>query len=343
MVANFGSSQSYLNIKNNKIVPINGKIYHGAFADFGGEEDQVSLEKIKDLDKLLSKHLGLITFSVNWNNKLTFPAKKLQIISKYNAIPIVRLMPRDNFDPPSHSKPSKYSLSSILNGKWDKDIYLFAKKTSKFKKPIFIDFAPEMNGDWFHWSGKWNGGKSSNKYGSAQLPDGPERFRDAYRHIIDIFRINKATNVTWIFHPDASGIQDSNWNKIQNYYPGDDYIDWLGVSIYGSTIEKDQVQSFNSKMKASYDSLVKLNSKSPIILSEFGVSEKRSDSWLKANWLHNAFRDILSGKYKNLYGINYWHEDWKDEKANFARLKIDSSNQALSVYRKFIHFHTFVP
>ena len=32
------------------------------------------------------------------------------------------------------------------------------------------------------------------------FPDGPERFRDAYRHIIDLFRKEGVKNITWCFH-----------------------------------------------------------------------------------------------------------------------------------------------
>ena len=40
----------------------------------------------------------------------------------------------------------------------------------------------------------------TNGYGDPYFPDGPERFRDAYRHIIDLFRKEDVKNITWCFH-----------------------------------------------------------------------------------------------------------------------------------------------
>ena len=66
---------------------------------------------------------------------------------------------------------------------------------------MLIDFALEMKGDCFPWSGYWNGGGETAGYGDPDYPDGPERYRDAYRHLVELFREERIENVTRFFHP----------------------------------------------------------------------------------------------------------------------------------------------
>lgn len=79
-----------------------------------------------------------------------------------------------------------YSLQNIIDGKFDTELRQYAQDAKKFSTPLLIEFGTEMNGDWFPWSGTYN--------------EGPIVFRDAYRHIIDIFNQEGANNVTWFFH-----------------------------------------------------------------------------------------------------------------------------------------------
>jgi hypothetical protein len=80
-----------------------------------------------------------------------------------------------------------------------------------------IEFGTEVNRSWFPWNATWNGGQSTDQYGDPQAPDGAERFRDAYRGIIDLFRAEGVNNVTWVFHVDATNSSENSWNDIDGY------------------------------------------------------------------------------------------------------------------------------
>ena len=69
-------------------------------------------------------------------------------------------------------------------------------------------------------------------YGDPTFPDGPERFRDAFRHFVRLFREEGATNVTWVFHMVQWYAPDRG--PFANYYPGDEYVDWLALSTFGT-------------------------------------------------------------------------------------------------------------
>ncbi len=62
----------------------------------------------------------------------------------------------------------------------------------------------------------WNGAGQADGYGDSTCPDGAERFRDAYRHLVTLFREEGATNVTWFFHADAYR-QGDWWNELSHY------------------------------------------------------------------------------------------------------------------------------
>jgi hypothetical protein len=55
--------------------------------------------------------------------------------------------------------------------------------------PLLVEYGTEMNGRWFSWNGVWNGLGVTRGYGDNEEPDGPERFRDAYRYLIDVCRM----------------------------------------------------------------------------------------------------------------------------------------------------------
>ncbi len=256
--------------QNNKLIEAEKGIYHSAFPDFGGTEDVVSRESILAFETLVKKNIIWAYFSNNWYNKIQFPKTEVDIIKNSGKIPFIRLMPRTNFD--EGGPDPNYTMQRIIDGSFDKELIQWAKDAAATGIPLLAEFGTEMNGNWFPWNGQYNGAEITNEYGNLTLPDGPERFRDAYRHIIDICRQNGASNITWFFHVDAYGEPDTEWNQIVNYYPGDDYIDWLGVSIYGPQESDEDYQEFEEILNDIYPKLNSLADK-PIAILEFAVTE----------------------------------------------------------------------
>ena len=315
-------------------------VYLGAYPDFGGYEDLVTSKKLADFKKLTGSSIAWAAFSDNWGkSKITFPAKSVQIIHNAGIVPYIRLMPRSSLEE-SYSRPDPvYSLDNIINGKFDPQLKKWARAAKKSNIPLIIDFAPEMNGNWFPWSGSINGAGTKNKYGNPKIADGPEKYRDAYRHIINIFRQEKVTKVTWVFHVDAYNTPEKSWNNYQAYYPGDNYIDWVGVSTYGAQTPDEDWETFNQVMSFSYPKLIKVSSKKPLAILEFGVTEKGNK---KAKWIADALTSIKKGRYSRIKAISYWHENWKNEDGSTSRLRLDSSKNVLNTYKNQIKSTFFV-
>ncbi len=255
---------------NNKLIAPSNSIYHSAFPDFGATEDIVSADRIFDYEKLAGKKIVWAYFSNNWIDSIYFPLQEVERIHNAGRIAFIRLMPRSNFD--VGCPDSVYTMQKIIDGYFDAELKKWASDASKLGFPILCEFGTEVNGDWFSWNAKYNGANDCTGYGNPDLPDGAERFRDAYRHIINICRENNATNITWFFHVDAQGEPQKEWNAIKYYYPGDEYIDWLGVSIYGPQEKTDDYIPFSELLEQIYPVLTNLSER-PIAILEFGVTE----------------------------------------------------------------------
>ncbi len=258
-------------LKNDKLLAPDSGIYHSAFPDFGGTEDIVTTDRINEFVNLAGKDIVWAYFSNNWIEGINFPTKAVLTISSTGKIPFIRLMPRTSFD--EYTADSVYTMQKIIDGDFDKELTQWAKDAANTGIPLLAEFGTEVNGSWFPWNGLYNGGGKTDAYGDPKFPDGPERFRDAYRHIINICRKNGATNITWFFHIDADTEPNEKWNYFENYYPGDNYIDWIGVSVYGPQEKNDEWHEFPEILDKVYQRMANLTNK-PMAILEFGIAEQ---------------------------------------------------------------------
>ncbi len=258
------------NISANKLLaPILG-IYHAAYPDFGGTEDVVTAERMSNFETLVNKNIVWAYFSNNWYDAIQFPSAEVSTINSAGKMPFIRIMPRSNFD--EGGPDPTYTMQKIIDGDFDVALKQWAIDASNTNIPLLVEFGTEVNGNWFPWNGQYNGAGETSGYGDPNLFDGVERFRDAYRHIIDMCNANGASNITWFFHVDAYSEPNETWNTIDLYYPGDNYIDWLGVSVYGPQKNGEDYQEFADIMNDIYPALSNLSDK-PIAVLEFAITE----------------------------------------------------------------------
>ncbi len=313
--------------------PTQNSIYFGAFPDFGGSEDNVSTKRIEDFEELIEKKPLWAYFSQNWYNGIVYPKEAIETIHKQGIIPFVRLMPRSSEE--QFIQEKNFTMERIINGKFDNELRVWAREAKIDNIPLLIDFAVEPNGDWFSWSGIFNGKDTKDRYGDREYYDGAERYRDAYRHIIDIFREERVTHITWFFHADIYSMPKAEWNRAKLYYPGDNYIDWIGVSIYGPQHPKEEYwESMSEILQERATTITEISDSKPIALLEFGVTDHHPLG-SKSEWLVDAFETILSGEYIDFKAISYWHESWEEEDNLFATIRIDSSDESLETFKAY--------
>jgi hypothetical protein len=61
------------------------------------------------------------------------------------------------------------------------------------------------------------------------IPLAASKYIAAWRHVVGIFRSVGATNVRWVWAPGRKAYADGVWKQ---FYPGDGYVDWIGMDYY---------------------------------------------------------------------------------------------------------------
>lgn len=311
-----------------KLLPPAQGAYFGAKPGWGIEppagDDAVDVAHL-DAFESAGRPIVLTAFSQTWHDGLPFPAAKIHLIWSHGEVPIVRIFstPTEDFGPtalPLDQYPGPITHSTIVAGQHDAEIKAWADAARATNIPIGIDYDPEMNNA-HPWGGRFDGGKTTNRYGDPSWPDGPELFRDAFRHIVTIFRQEGATNVTFYFQVDApysyvEGSYSEPFERYHWYYPGDDYVDWIGFSIYGLPNQPDgSHESFEQKLQTwhddswpgAYADLTSLSSR-PLAINEMGFFKMPSEQ-AKADWVAQASAAIQSGRYPRIGYIHWWGDN----------------------------------
>jgi hypothetical protein len=288
--------------------PPAGRLYHGLFFDEtpAGSDDasehDVTPEDVARYETAVGKKTAWIYFSDNWFESRRFPLATCDWIHRLGKVPYVRLMLRSDTDQERAEK--RFTLSKIIAGDFDNDLRAWARDGKSFGSPVLIEWGTEPNGDWFSWNGKWNGDEE----------EGPSRYITAYRHIVDVMRSEGAENLQWIWHVNWLDQPDAKWNRFENYYPGDEYCDWLALSAYGPLTPRatDGAENFRFKMREAYPRLTKVAPGKPIIIAEFGC-DIHNAKVRAAEWAQSALDDLLTGRWPAVIGFCWWNESWEND------------------------------
>ncbi len=317
------------------VPPAAGKLYHGVYpGGITGEEDDLTLNDLQVYEQAAGKTAAWVFFSHNWYHGRLFPFTTAEWIRQAGSIPYIRLMLRSEAG--GEGADPLYTLAAILNGDFDPNLHAWAAAARDFGSPLIAEYGVEMNGEWFPWNGKWNGGGETSDYGDPTFPDGPERFRDAYRHIIQIARQESAVNIIWVFHANNGDYPDETWNRLENYYPGSEWIDWLAVSVYGAqTPQETEWIDFRPMMDEAYPRLTALDPDKPIILAEFGVADN-NPLGDQADWAQAALNDLIALRWPRLIGFSWWNEWWQndDDPAHDTHMRLQDNLALAQVFQE---------
>lgn len=166
-----------------------------------------------------------------------------------------------------------YGFNNIVGQKEvTNDLSKYAQAIVDFGKPIFVSSMREMNGDWYPW-------------GQNQ-----RTFKNIWRYMWQIFEDTGANEyATWVWEIYCP-LPRSNIDEPERYYPGDQYVDWIGLSTYSRTRFRSGNQSFSELTNQTYTNMRTMHSFKPIMMAEFGKT-RESDQY---RWLKDAFKTIKS-------------------------------------------------
>lgn len=202
------------------------------------------------------------------------------------------------------------------------DLYLqsLASELQASGARIFLRFASEMNGTWTNYGGN------------------PKLYREKFRLVANVMR-RLAPNVAMVWCP-----YTTPRGNINDYYPGDDTVDWVGVNMYNVTYF-DQDLSKPAKHIKPTDMLDFVYSRyakrKPIMIGEYGTTHysaaenKPAIDYAVQNIssLYNALRT----KYTRVKAINYFNSNnLKVEHRQNNNYTVTSEPRVVEAYRSAI-------
>jgi len=283
--------------------PRTGQYYHGVYpGGTNGEEDDITLSGQTLYESLVGAQTAWVYFSNNWYTSRQFPLATASWIRAHGAVPYIRLMLRDSAD--VDFQYTVFTLQAINAGVFDADLRAWADSARAFGSPLIVEYGTECNGSWFGWNGNWVKDHAA----------GVAAFAAAYRHIVQLTRKEGAKNITWVFHVNTDDDPDVSWNHFENYYPGDDIIDWVGVSCYGAQTPLDTppIPRLRDMLDASYPRLQAMAPTKPVFLLEFG-NTANNPYMQPETWANDALTDIFANRWPNLAGFSWWNERFSND------------------------------
>jgi hypothetical protein len=275
-----------------------------------------------ELESRLGRKLDVLQYY--WGFKDRFPDPDFEGWAlKHGAVPMI------NWD--------GTALQPILDGSHDAWIRERARAVKALNAPVFIRWAWEMNGNWYPWDGSHNG---------ANLA-ATDRYKQAWRRIVDLFRAEGADNVSWVWCPNYASIPntrdngpDAAWNHWANYYPGDAYVDWVGIDAYnaGYWLSWDDMLR-NPTLPSIYDHYA---NKKPIMIAETSSQEaEEADSppagAAKPTWISDA-RASVKADYPAIRAFLWFHQSWQG-----YDFRADSSEASFTAFRELARDPHFRP
>jgi len=229
--------------------PANGTLL-GAFVGVGGNAEQDFLDEEQLIDRRWVIDNRFYSYE-DWINDRT----RWDIAQR--KIPLVTWEPHEPLD-------------EIIAGAHDQVFHMRAQGARDLGVEIYLRWGHEMNGNWYPWAGANNGNAA-----------GPAKYIAAYRHVHDLFVADGATNVVWVWCPLVTDVPAEPWNHWTNYYPGDDYVDWVGLDAYnwGNSSSCCTWQSFGELVTDLYNDYA---ARKPLIVPETASAEVGGN---KAAWI----------------------------------------------------------
>ncbi|HEU0016233.1 MAG TPA: glycosyl hydrolase [Longimicrobium sp.] len=222
--------------------------------------------------------------------------------------------------------PRSGVLDPINAGQADAIIARVARQLAGVGSLVLLEPAWEMNGNWdYAWQGTTNGADVN----------APAKYRAAWQRIVGIFRREGASNVRFVFNPNVgnpitkSATGASHWNWYANYYPGDEYVDYVGAhgfnapKLWGGSWQSPSRMFDGDEADHMLSDLEKRYPNKPIIIGEFATAEGSEGQ--KAAWIRDAYALLRS--HPRVVGA-VWFDMNKE-----ADWRIDSSAGALAAYR----------
>lgn len=255
---------------------------------------------LTDLENILGAQAKHRAVFIHWGNEKLFP-KYLSPYVKDRGKTLVIFWEATNYNVGTVNQVG-YNYDAILSGNFDTYIAQFAADAKAYGGEVILIPFSEMNGNWFPWSITQNGN-------SAQ------KHIDAWRKIREAFR--GATNVKFGWAPNHDAVPDTAVNQFENFYPGDAYVDYVGLDGFNFN---NPWMTFDQIFGKSLAKMKVYNK--PVYIFSFASAPGTQ----KATWITDALT-VQIPKHPEIKGWIWFNEnkerDWR----------INSDTNALNAFK----------
>ena len=208
-------------------------------------------------------------------------------------------------------------VANITAGNFDAYIDSWASGLKAYGRPVYLRLFHEMNFQGYPWAYGTNGNTAADLIA-------------AWRHVHDRFARIGATNVQWVWCPNPQ----NNVVALKDLYPGDAYVDWLGVDVYngGTQFDWGGWVSAQQAMAQTYAIFQALSPTKPVMIPETSSVEQGGS---KAQWITDLYTS-LPRAMPNVRAIVWFHENWTATDSRnlpVADWRLDTSPAALQAFR----------
>lgn len=218
-------------------------------------------------------------------------------------------------------------IQRTLAGDYDDSIAVWAEAARDFGRPMFLRLWWEMNGNWFPWAREHATG---------------EEYVAAWRHFHSIVSAI-APNVTFIWCPNAWLSEFPEFEPYEgpegNYYPGDDYVDWIGVDGYTGQNPHKLLgwRTGKAVFGHSYEQFQARSPDKPIIICEVSCSEyftkgAEPEPPHKAEWIRSLLGHTIPLEFPAIRAV-VWFNWYIEEGGGRMDWPIESSPSATAEFK----------
>jgi hypothetical protein len=212
-----------------------------------------------------------------------------------------------------------WKLSEVNAGLADACLAEVGARFAAWNKPVLLRIYWEFNGDWMNWSGSG------------------ETFINAWKRTVTKIRAAGGTNVGFLWSP-ASGYRDRAFAS----YPGDDWVDWVGISAYNRNKAGVWCSPYDSGPWCELPHLLTqdpvnaptvydvYSQRKPFMVAETGSVEDTATPGRKGQWLRNAAAKIPAD-VSNVRGLTY--SDFDATATENVNWRLDTSQSSLDGFR----------
>ena len=197
-----------------------------------------------------------------------------------------------------------------------REMVRWAQRVRAFGAPMYFTFNHEPEA------------RASDRSGSAA------EFIAAWRRVRSVFRAHDVRNAKFLFIATAYGFSRDDERRASRFYPGDAYVDEIGVDGYNwytcrSTGEDVEWRSLRQILDSARRFAARHGK--PLIVAEFGSAEDHANPGRKAQWFRDAQALFKTGDWRRVKAVlAFFSRSAHDSPCN---MRFDTSPSALQAFR----------